>query len=91
MLNHRSRIQRPIHSTERRSSEQKNPEIFHPERKSYEMFVHRDLPLLLDLRLEPELEELDNVAPEASDLLGLESRDPSKLLLVSFLGSLDRL
>ena len=55
------------------------------------MFVHRDLPLLLDLRLEPELEELDDVAPEASDLLGLESSDPSKLLLVSFLGSLDRL
>ena len=53
------------------------------------MFVHRDLPFLLDLGLEPELEEFDDVAPEASDLFGLESCEPSKLLLVGFLGSLD--
>jgi hypothetical protein len=55
------------------------------------MFVHCNLPFPLDLRLEPELKELLDVSPEASNLAGHEGRDPTQLLLVSALRSLNGL
>ena len=55
------------------------------------MFVHGNLSLSFNLRLEPELEELLDVAPESSNFLGHEGWDSPKLLFMCTLGSLNRL
>ena len=55
------------------------------------MFVHGNLSLSFNLRLEPELEELLDVAPESSNFLGHERWDSPKLLFMSTLCSLNGL